>query len=87
VCKHEDDEALARTVYALLMTDMNNPFWGFETVRSVMRRGGPGPTIGLVVLGCVLILIGFAGAPALVVLGAVAIVVGALPLAQRLRDR
>jgi hypothetical protein len=58
-----------------------DPFWGFDSVRAVMARGGRGPTWGLIVLGLVLIAVGavFDG-KLLVALGALVVLAGVWPL-------
>jgi hypothetical protein len=64
----------------------NNPFWGFDTIRRVMRRQRPFPAVGLTVSGVVLIAVGALGAPALAVIGAVALAAGVWGLVSRHRS-
>ena len=64
----------------------NNPFWGFDTIRRVMREQRPFPAVGLTVAGVVLIAVGALGAPAIAVIGAVALAAGVWGLVSRYRS-
>jgi hypothetical protein len=64
----------------------DNPFWGFATIRRVMREQRPFPAAGLTVGGVVLIVVGALGAPAIAVIGAVALAAGVWGLISRYRS-
>jgi hypothetical protein len=59
----------------------NDPFFGFLTLRSVMKRGGRGPTWALILLGLILVAVGLAfDGSLLVAMGAVVVLVGVWPI-------
>jgi hypothetical protein len=64
----------------------NNPFWGFDTIRRVMRQQRPFPAVGLTVAGVLMVAVGALGAPAVAVLGAVALAAGVWGLISRYRS-
>jgi hypothetical protein len=64
----------------------NNPFWGFATIRRVMREQRPFPAVGLTVAGVVLIAVGALGAPAIAVIGVVSLAAGVWGLVSRYRS-
>jgi hypothetical protein len=64
---------------------VHDPFWGIDTIRDAVKRGGSGPTWLMVLAGLVLIAVGVIQAPVLIVLGALLVVIGGWPIVRRLR--
>jgi hypothetical protein len=65
-----------------------DPFWGFDTVRGAMARGGRGPTWTLLVFGLVLIGIGIVqDGVLLVAIGLIVGLIGLWPVVAGFRSR
>jgi hypothetical protein len=64
---------------------VHDPFWGIDTIRDAVKRGGSGPTWLMVLAGLVLIVLGVIEAPILILLGVLLVVIGGWPIKGRLR--